>query len=163
MIPPERVIGEVTFDFVRPPDRRVTFRSLLLEATDDVIVTAHLSAPSKPVEYLGQAVLDHGYWGAWFVFKDQPFDVARVYRPTARGRDTTDVPDRCGGRIGPGTLHPIVDHLDIWTRLRQARDFDERVRRGRQFGHLIDRQVEHARRVLEELVVSIKTGSFRRS
>ena len=165
MIPPERVIGEMTFDFVRPPNRRVTFRSLLLEATDDVIVTAHLSSPSKPVEYLGQVVLDHGYWGVWFVFKDRPFDVARVYRPDGTWTGFyVDVlePVRWDGS-DPSTLQPIVDlFLDIWIApdgrytVLDEDEFHEAVNLGR----LTDGQVEHARCVLAELISAIETGEF---
>lgn len=44
IIPPERIRGELSFDFIRPPGRRFSSRSFLLEASDDIIV------------------LDAGYW-----------------------------------------------------------------------------------------------------
>jgi predicted RNA-binding protein associated with RNAse of E/G family len=165
MIPRDRVVGEVVFDFIRPPDRRVTFRSFLLSATDEVIVTAHESAPSKPVEYRGQVVLDHGYWGVWFVFKDRPFDVARVYRPdgtwTGYYVDVLEPVQWDGSDAN--TLQPIVDlFLDIWVAPDGGHvvlDEDE-FQEAANLRLLTDLQVEHARRVLGQLVAAIETGAF---
>src|SRR5574337_2359 len=81
MIQADRVKGNSTFDYIRPPNRRVTVKSQLLEANSDIIVVAHAYSPSKPMTYSGEIVLDVGYCGIWFLFKNRPFDVGRVYRP----------------------------------------------------------------------------------
>jgi len=165
MIPPGRVRGNLTFQFIRPPDRRVAMDSLLLHAADDMIITAHQASPSKPVEYLGEVVLDTGYWAVWFLFKDRPFDVGRFYRPdgtwTGYYVDVLE-PVRWTG-ADPTTLEPMVDlFLDLWiapTGQFMVLDEDE-------FADAIDQkrltrdQVVHARRVLEELIRETERGWF---
>jgi hypothetical protein len=110
-------------------------------------------------------MLDRGYWGVWFVFKNRPFDVARVYRPdrtwTGYYVDVLE-PVRWEG-ANADTLLPIVDlFLDIWIApdgghvILDEDEFQEAVSLGR----LTDRQVEHARDVLRELVASIETAEF---
>jgi hypothetical protein len=84
MIRPDCARGELTFDFLRSPDRRASVKSLLLDATNDIIVVALEYFPSKPLDYLGKTVLDVGYLGISFLFKDRPFIVCRVYRPDLR-------------------------------------------------------------------------------
>ncbi|MDR7543254.1 MAG: DUF402 domain-containing protein [Armatimonadota bacterium] len=165
MIPRDRARGELAFDFIRPPNRRVVFRSLLLDATNDVMVVAHESAPSKPLNILGERVVDHGYWAVWFVFKDQPFDVGRFYRPdgtwTGYYVDILE-PVRWQG-AEPATLEPIIDlFLDLWVSpdgrhvVLDEDEFQEAVRHG----VLTMRQAQHARRVLDDLVRAIGRGEF---
>jgi predicted RNA-binding protein associated with RNAse of E/G family len=164
-IPRDRVRGALAFDFIRPPARRVTFTSLLLDATDDVVVAAHESAPSTPLDVQGERVVDRGYWAVWFIFKGQPFDVGRFYRPdgtwTGYYVDILE-PVRWRG-ADPTTLEPIVDlFLDLWVS-RDGRytvldedEFEEAVRRG----ILTARQAGHARRVLDDLVGAVGRGAF---
>jgi len=165
LIPPDRVRSELTFEFIRPPDRRSLLRSLLLDATDNIIVTSHESSPSKPLEYLGEIVLDAGYGMVWFLFKDQPFDVARVYHPdgTLTGYYTDILaPVRWEGS-DPTTLEPIVDlFLDLWIApdgryiVLDEDEFEDAVR----LGNLTREQVDHARSVLRELIEAIERGEF---
>ncbi len=165
IIPPDRVKGELTFDFIRPPDRRVSIKSRLLDATDDTIVLATELSPSKPVDYFGEIVMDAGYWAVWFLFKGRPFDVGRVYRPdgtwTGYYADILE-PVRWEG-ADPATLEPIVDlFLDLWI----ARDgghlvldedeFEEAMRLERLNGE----QIDHARGVLRELIQATERGEF---
>ena len=140
-------------------------RSLLLNATDDTIVVAHEASPSKPVEYLGERVLDSGYWAGWFLFKDQPFDVARFYRPdgtwTGFYADVLE-PVRWKGS-DPTTIEPIIDlFFDLWIApdgrylILDEDEFEEAVSRGR----VTSGQIVHARGVLESLVEATKRGEF---
>jgi len=165
MIPPERIKGAFTFEFIRPPDRRVSFESLLLEARDDLMVVAHASSPSKPMQHLGQIVLDVGYWTVWFLFKGQSFDVGRFYRPDGTWTGYyVDVLEPISWKASdPHTLAPITDlFLDLWIApngkyvVLDEDEFEEAVR----LGHLSRGQTDHARSVLQELIAATEGGTF---
>ncbi len=130
-----------------------------------MIVVAHESSPSKPVDYLGEIVLASGYWAVWFLFKDRPFDVARFYRPdgtwTGYYADILE-PVRWKGS-DPTTIEPIIDlFLDLWIApdgrylVLDEDEFEEAVSRGSVTGE----QVVHARSVLENLVEATERGEF---
>ncbi len=164
-MPLDRPGREFTFDFVRPPGRRVSFQSLLLEATEDLIIVAHDSSPPTPVSHFGEIVLDRGYETVWFLFKDRPFDVGRFYRPdgtwTGYYVDVLE-PVRWQGS-DPTTLAPIIDlFLDLWIApdgrhlVLDEDEFEEAVR----LGHLTTFQVDHALRVLRDLVAATERGEF---
>lgn len=153
------------FEFIRPPDRRVFMQTRLLEATDDHIIVTHTSSPSKPLTYLGETVMDTGYRAVWFLFKDQPFDVGRFYRPdgalTGYYADVLE-PVRWVGS-DPTTLEPITDlFLDLWIApdgrhvVLDEDEFEEAIGRG----ILTPEQIDHARRVLGELTEATKRGAF---
>lgn len=131
LIPSRRVKGEITVTYIRPPDRRAELRSLLLEAGDDLLVSAVEYAPSQPLRRRGEVVLDRGYWGIWFLFKDRPYDVGRVYRPD-----------------GTWTGY-YVDVLD-------EDEFEEAER----LGHISRDQADRARDVLRQLVREVEGGTF---
>ena len=160
-----RGLSRLTFDFIRPPGRRVSMRSDLLQATDNMIVVATDLAPSKPVEYLGEIVMDAGYRAVWFLFKDQPYDIGRVYRPDGTWMGYyADVlePVRWNGS-DPATLEPIIDlFLDLWIapdgrfEVLDEDEFEEAGVRGNITAH----QIDHARRVLQDLVHATQRGSF---
>ncbi len=117
MIRADRVKGNLTFDYLRPPNRRVSVKSQLLEANSETIVMAHAYSPSKPVIYSGEIVLDVGYWGIWFLFKNRSFDTGRVYRPDRTWMGYyVDVLEPVQWRgSDPSTLEPITDlFLDLW-------------------------------------------------
>jgi hypothetical protein len=165
MIPKGRAIGELTFSFVRPPDRRMALNTLLLRATDEVIVVAQEALPSKPLHYRDEAVVDRGYWAVWFLFKDRPFDVGRFYRPdgtwTGYYVDVLD-PVRWEG-ADPTTLQPIVDlFLDLWIapdgshEVLDEDEFADAVR----LGHVTPLQAAHAETVLQDLVEATQQGTF---
>ncbi len=165
IIPLERIKGELTFDFIRPPDRRISLRTLLLEATDELIAVAHESSASKPVEYLGERVLDAGYWAVWFLFKNQPFDVGRFYRPdgTFTGYYADVLEPVRWERDNPATLEPIIDlFLDLWIApdgshlVLDEDEFQEAI----DLGNLTTAQIEHARTVLQELIEATERGTF---
>ena len=160
-----RGLSRLTFDFIRPPGRRVSMRSDLLQATNNMIVVATDLAPSKPVEYLGEIVMDAGYRAVWFLFKDQPYDIGRVYRPDGTWMGYyADVlePVRWKG-ADPTTLEPIIDlFLDLWIGpdgkflVLDEDEFEEAV--GRQI--LTRQQIDHARGVLHELIEKTEAGDF---
>lgn len=157
--------GVLTLELVRPPDRRVRLTSLLLEATDQMIVTAHETRPSKPLDYRGERVVDRGYWAVWFVFKDRSYDVGRFYRPdgTWTGYYVNILePVRWTGD-DPRTLEPIVDlFLDLWIApdggylVLDEDEFQTAMARG----YLGEAQVAHARGVLRDLTAALARGHF---
>ena len=165
IIPLKRIKGELTFDFIRPPDRRISLRTLLLEATDELIVVAHESSPSKPVEYFGERVLDAGYWAVWFLFQNQPFDVGRFYRPdgTFTGYYADILEPVRWERANPATLEPMIDlFLDLWIApdgshlVLDEDEFQEAV----DLGSLTTAQIGYARRVLQDLIEAAERGAF---
>ncbi len=150
---------------MRLPDRRVSVRSLLLNATKDLIIVALEAAPSKPVEYLGEVVMDSGYWSVWFLFKNRPFDVGRIYRPdgTWMGYYADILEPVRWEDSDPTTLQPIIDlYLDLWIApdgrysVLDEDEFEEAVR----LGHLTGEQIGHARSVLLDLIDATKRGEF---
>ena len=160
-----RGLNPLTFDFIRPPGRRVSMHTDLLHATDGMIVVAHELAPSKPVEYFGEIVMDAGYRAVWFLFKDKPFDVGRIYRPdgawTGYYADVLE-PVRWRGS-DPMTLEPIVDlFLDLWIapdgrfEVLDEDEFEEAVASG----FLTEQQTGHARSVLQGLIEATERGDF---
>lgn len=126
---------------------------------------AHQSAPSKPVEYRGERVLDAGYWAVWFLFKDQPFDVGRFYRPdgTLTGYYADILEPVRWKHADPATLEPIVDlFLDLWIAPNGRHlvlDEDE-FQQAIDLGSLTTAQIEHARRVLQDLIEATERGAF---
>lgn len=140
-------------------------RTLLLEATDETIVVAHESSPSKPVEYFGERVLDAGYWAVWFLFKNRPYDVGRFYRPdgTWTGYYADILEPVRWERANPATLEPITDlFLDLWIApdgkhlVLDEDEFQEAIT----LGSLTTAQIQHARRVLQDLIEATEGGTF---
>src|SRR2546425_7992393 len=137
----------------------------LLSATDDTIVVALETSPSKPVEYGGEIVMGAGYWSVWFLFRDHTSDVGRIYRPegtwTGYYADVLE-PVRWRGS-DPMTLEPIVDlFLDLWIapdgrfEVLDEDEFEEAVARG----FLTEQQTGHARSVLQGLIEATERGDF---
>lgn len=164
-LPPGPADAEVSFVFLRPPDRRVLMRTRLVEARDDLIVVRHQIAPSKPFIYQGEVVMDRGYQAMWFLFKGQPYDVGCFYRPdgtwTGYYSDVLE-PVRWTGS-DPKTLGPLVDlFLDLWIApdggyvILDEDEFAEAIEAGR----LTDDQITHARRVIGELTDATARGAF---
>lgn len=165
MIRADRVKGSLTFDYVRPPDRRVSIKSQLLEANSDTIIVAHAYSPSRPVTHCGEIVLDVGYWGIWFLFKNRSFDAGRVYRPDRTWMGYyVDVLEPVRWKASdPSTLEPITDlFLDLWIApdgkhtVLDEDEFEEAVN----LGYLTSKQADHARNVLQELVKATARGEF---
>jgi uncharacterized protein len=162
---PRAAEPEVSFVFLRPPDRRVIMRTRLLEAGEELIVVRHEISPSKPLTYLGEVVMDRGYQAMWFLFKGQPYDVGCFYRPdgtwTGYYADVLE-PVRWTG-ADPRTLEPLVDlFLDLWVApdggytVLDEDEFAEAIEAGRMTAD----QITHARRVIGELTGAAERGSF---
>src|SRR5438132_9590207 len=140
-------------------------RSDLLQATNNMIVVATDLAPSKPVEYLGEIVMDAGYRAVWFLFKDQPFDIGRIYRPdgtwTGYYADVLE-PVRWDGS-DPTTLEPIIDlFLDLWIApdgkfaVLDEDELEEAAARG----SITAYQIDHARRARQKMIEATGRGAF---
>lgn len=106
-----------------------------------------------------------GYDVIWFLFKDEPFDVGRFYRPdgtwTGYYVDILE-PVRWQG-TNADTLQPIVDlFLDLWI----APDGEHMVLDEDEFedakakGYLSGDQVAHAQETLQRLVASVMQNTF---
>ena len=164
-LPPGRARDELTFEFIRPPGRRHTFRSTLLEADAEHIVLAHRAYPSKPLIHAGEEVMAAGYWAVWFLFKGRPFDVGRFYRPdgswTGYYVDVLE-PVRWDG-ADPHSLVPLVDlFLDIW--IAPGGEYlvldEDELAAAVAAGHLTARQIRHADATLRDLIGQIERGTF---
>jgi len=117
------------------------------------------------VTCFGEVVLDTEYRAVWFLFKDRPYDVGRFYRPdgtwTGYYADVLE-PVRWVGS-DPTTLEPITDlFLDLWIApdgrhlVLDKDEFEEAIG----FGILTREQIDHARRVLGELIEATERGVF---
>ena len=162
---PERTGDQLKFEFLRLPDKRISIPTDLLKATGDLIVVAHELSPSKPLTHLGEVVMDRGYRAVWFLFKDRPYDVGRVYRPdgtwTGYYVDVLEAVRWTGS--DPTTLEPVVDlFLDLWIApdgqyvVLDEDEFDEAIGAG----ILTREQIDHARHVLQELIEATARGAF---
>lgn len=130
-----------------------------------MIVVADRVTPSKPLLYGGEEVFGAGYWALWFLFKDRPWDLARVYRPdgafTGYYADVLE-PVRWQGD-DPSTLEPIVDlFLDLWIspeggyQVLDEDELEDAVGRG----VVSPAQEHHARAVLQDLIERTVKGEF---
>jgi len=128
-------------------------------------VLSHLVHPKNSLVYRGEEVIADGYRAIWFLFKDQPYDIGRFYRPdgiwTGYYVDVLE-PVRWQGAEAE-TLELLVDlFLDLWIapdgsyEVLDEDEFEEAVR----LGHITDAQAEHARRALHEIVDRVQTGNF---
>ncbi len=115
--------------------------------------------------YLGDVVFGSGYRAVWFLFKDRPFDVGRIYRPdgTWTGYYSDILEPVRWVASDPRTLQPITDlFLDLWIapdgrhQVLDEDEFEEAVGRG----ILRREQIDHARRVLGELTDATQRGLF---
>lgn len=77
----------VEIHYTRPPDRTTVFRQLIVERTDECVVTlVEHSELSRPVKVRGTTVLERGAPVVWFTFPDLWHDIGRFH--TAGGRFT---------------------------------------------------------------------------
>ncbi len=126
---------------------------------------SHLVHPKNTLVYRGEEVIADGYRAIWFLFKDQPYDIGRFYRPDGSWTGYyVDVlaPVRWQGAEAE-TLEPLVDlFLDLWIapdgsyEVLDEDEFEEALR----LGHITDVQAEHARRVLHDIVDRVQTADF---
>ncbi len=158
-------MGRLTFELLRPPDRRSRFECGLLSVDEQTLVLSHVLHLKHSLVYRGEEVIADGYRAIWFLFKDQPYDIGRFYRPdgswTGYYVDVLE-PVRWQGAEAQ-TLEPLVDlFLDVWIapdgsyEVLDEDEFEEALR----LGHITDAQAEHARRVLHDIVHRVQRGNF---
>jgi predicted RNA-binding protein associated with RNAse of E/G family len=106
-----------------------------------------------------------GYEAVWFLFKDEPFDVGRFYRPDGRwtGYYVDMLEPVRWQHSAPETLEPIVDlFLDLWIApdggftVLDDDEFEEALAGG----HITEAQAQLARETLARLVKSTQRGRF---
>jgi predicted RNA-binding protein associated with RNAse of E/G family len=106
-----------------------------------------------------------GYLTVWFLFKERPYDVARVYRPdgtwTGYYADVLE-PVRWQGD-DPQSLEPIVDlFLDLWIGADGAYlpldedEFDDAVRQA----WITQAQAAAASTALADMIQATRRGEF---
>jgi predicted RNA-binding protein associated with RNAse of E/G family len=156
---------QVAFEYVRPGDRRTTFDAILLHADRKVVIFSHRAQPSKPLYYASGAVIEAGYSVVWFLFKGQPYDIGRFYRPDGSWTGYyVDILDPVQwDEDNPHSIEPLVDlALDLWI----APDGSYQVLDEDEFelvvinGDLTSAQASHARSTLADLVSRVEDGSF---
>jgi predicted RNA-binding protein associated with RNAse of E/G family len=166
VIAPQNLGGSpFSFEFIRPPDRHSTFESTLIEATDQHIILTHRITPSAPLQYNGEFVMEDGYRAVWFLFKEQPYDIARMYRPdgtwTGYYVDVLE-PVHWDGN-DPHSLQPLVDlFLDLWIapdgsfRVLDEDELQAAIERG----VITQQQAGQARETLADVVARARRGDF---
>jgi predicted RNA-binding protein associated with RNAse of E/G family len=155
----------IAFDYVRPGDHRITFEASLLRADRDVIIMSHVAHPSKPLYHAGQPVIESGYDVVWFLFKGEPYDIGRFYRPdgTWTGYYIDILEPVRWLEDDALSIDPLIDlALDLWIApdgSLQVLDEDELVAFV-SHGGLTSVQASYARHTLTELVSAHKDESF---
>ncbi|MGH2447260.1 MAG: DUF402 domain-containing protein [Chloroflexota bacterium] len=121
--------------------------------------------PAKPLVVGDEVVMAPGYLFVWFLFKDQPFDIARVYRPdgsfTGFYADVLQAVQWQGDDIE--TLQPLVDlFLDLWITpggeyyVLDEDELEDALAKG-----VISAEQEHfARAELARLIEDLERGAF---
>ena len=158
-------MGRLTFEFLRPPNRRSRFEVDLLSADEQTLVFSHLVHPKKSLVYRGEEVVADGYRAMWFLFKDRPYDIGRFYNPGGNWIGYyVDVlePVRWQG-VEAETLEPLTDlFLDLWIapdgsyEVLDEDEFEDALH----LGHISAAQGTHARRVLDDIVDGVRSGTF---
>src|SRR5207302_11364509 len=101
----------------------------------------------------------------WFLFKNQPYDVARFYRPDGRwtGYYVDVLEPVTWHDADPTTLQPIVDlFLDLWIApdgsfmVLDEDEFEEAATKG----VLMEAQVKEAQETLHGLVSQLERKEF---
>jgi predicted RNA-binding protein associated with RNAse of E/G family len=155
----------VAFTYVRPGSHRTTFDALLAHADREVVIISHAAQPSKQLYHAGQLVIDRGYPVVWFLFKGEPYDIGRFYRPDGSwtGYYVDILEPVQWDADNPHSIEPLVDlALDLWIapdgsyQVLDEDEFEEYVSNG----DLTPAQASHGRSTLTELVSLIENGGF---
>lgn len=137
----------------------------MIAADERLIVLHHDLVPSAPLVIDGTEVLAAGYGATWFLYKDAPWDIARVYRPdgiwTGYYIDVLE-PVTWQGE-DPSTLRPLVDlFLDVWispdgpATVLDEDELHEAARRGQ----VTPEQESEAEAVLRDILQGVRNGTF---
>lgn len=155
----------VSFEYVRAGNRRDTFDGRLLHADRELIVISHRAQPSKPLYHAGAAVIERGYSVVWFLFKGQPYDIGRFYRPDGgwTGYYVDILEPLHWDEDNPHSIAPLVDlALDLWIapdasyQVLDEDEFEDLVNRG----NLTSAQASQARSALTDLISLTEIRSF---
>jgi predicted RNA-binding protein associated with RNAse of E/G family len=155
----------LTFDYVRSGGRRSRFEGILLHADRELIVLSHEARPSKALYFGGEEVIARGYAVVWFLYKGQPFDIGRFYRPDGSwtGYYVDILEPVQWDEDNPDSIAPLVDlELDLWI----APDASYGVLDEDEFeasvlgGSLSEAQAMQARATLTQIVSSIDDDNF---
>ena len=155
----------IQFDYVRHGGHRMTFEGTLRHADRELIVLSHDARPSQALFHAGEPVIDNGYSVVWFLYKDQPFDIGRFYRPDGAWTGCyIDILEPVQWTDDdPHTLQPLVDlALDVWIapdasfQILDEDEFENAVR----VGELSPTQASHARSTLSRVLQSIDNHTF---
>ena len=158
-------MGRLTFELLRPPNRRSQFEVELLSADERTLVFSHLVHPTKSLVYRGEEVIADGYRAMWFLFKDRPYDIGRFYNLDGRWVGYyVDVLESVRWQGAEAeTLEPLIDlFLDLWIapdgsyEVLDEDEFEEALH----LGHISAAQGAHARRVLDDIVDGVRSGTF---
>lgn len=138
---------------------------MLIEASDERIVLADCMHPSRPLAVGGEIVMADGYWAVWFLYKEQPWDIARFYAPDGSftGYYVDVLQPLHWSGDDASTLQPLVDlFLDIWiTPDRQTMVLDEdEFAEAVAAGHVSAEQENLATKVLGDLLERTRQGRF---
>jgi predicted RNA-binding protein associated with RNAse of E/G family len=156
---------QLSYAFIRPPNRRYTFTADLLAADDRLLVLRGLLRPTKPLHIEGIVVLNEGYSAVWFVYKDLPYEIGRFYQPD--GHWTGYYVNICEPVHWEGTdattLKPLIDlFLDLWITpggvpyTLDEHEFEAAV----SAGDLTTTQVSLARTTVKTLVAATNRSAF---
>jgi uncharacterized protein len=157
--------SHLTYQYIRPPGRVSSFTADLIEVGENIIAMELTLRRDRPLRIGGEEVLGDGYRAVWFLFKDEGWDIAAVYRPDGRFTGYyVDVLDPvCWQGVDLETLLPLVDlFLDLWLapdgsyEVLDEDEFAEAVEKG----WITERQRRHAQGVLTDLKERIREGTF---
>lgn len=155
----------LTYHLIRLPDRQFTFDAELLHADSEWIAVRSTVSPSRPLVINDVEVLGHDYLVDWFLFKDRPWDVGRVYRPdgTMTGYYADVLEPVHWHGTDPTSLEPLVDlFLDLWVgadgtiAVLDEDELDEAI----QAVSITQSQAARARAVLADLEAEAHAGCF---
>jgi predicted RNA-binding protein associated with RNAse of E/G family len=155
----------IAFEYVRPGGRRATFDAHLLHVDCEIVIMSHIAHPSKPLYHAGKSVIESGYDVVWFLFKSQPYDIGRFYRPdgTWTGYYIDILEPVQWQKDDPLSIAPLVDlALDLWLApdgSYQVLDEDEYAAFV-DHGDLTSAQARRARTALNQLITSLGDDSF---
>lgn len=165
MAPSDGALGDLSYELIRLPDRRYTFTGKLLHADESMIVVDAQVTPSRPLVIEGREVIGNDYRAVWFLFKGEPWDIGRFYRPDGEltGYYADALQPVQWQDDDPSTLEPLVDlFLDLWVGVDgSVRVLDEdELQEAIENGAIDEARAARARQVISELLTAARAGTF---
>lgn len=154
-----------TFGYRRPPNAEERFDSLLVSCDARKMVLSHALKPKSPLIVNGKPALIHGDIAVWFLFKGEPYDVARIYSPRGvfRGYYVDALEPVSWEGSNPWSLEPLVDlflDLWIWPELRYEILDAEELAGARDSNKISPDQFTRATDTIARLAGSLARGQF---